>query len=193
MGLSYYWGVRRLFAPFVRMSQRTLERFFKRPASSMASAVVEREDAGAEELGSLVKVRKVEAGESVVAVGELSSEQLERIEKNRSEAKARLLNKNRTMAGQPMADMTSIFDSLVSKTELGDLLEASWCKILKTYMSSLQFKQLAEFVTKERKTKKIFPPEKDIFSAFHASTFSAVKVVILGQDPYHVGYCPKRM
>ena len=47
------------------------------------------------------------------------------------------------------------------------------------------YKNLYEFVKSEYNTKQIFPPSEDIFNAFHLTPLSEVKVVIIGQDPYH--------
>lgn len=47
------------------------------------------------------------------------------------------------------------------------------------------YKELYSFVREEYNTKQIFPPADDIFNAFHLTPLSEVKVVILGQDPYH--------
>lgn len=47
------------------------------------------------------------------------------------------------------------------------------------------FKTLTQWVRNEYQTKRIFPPGKQIFAAFDATPFQSVKVVILGQDPYH--------
>ena len=44
---------------------------------------------------------------------------------------------------------------------------------------------LREFLVKEYRTKKVFPPMDDIFNAFHFTPLSKVKVLIVGQDPYH--------
>ncbi len=64
-------------------------------------------------------------------------------------------------------------------------IEKSWKEILKEEFEKPYFSGLIEFVRNEYKTKKIFPPPKDIFKAFDLCTFDNVKVVILGQDPYH--------
>jgi uracil-DNA glycosylase len=61
----------------------------------------------------------------------------------------------------------------------------SWKTILKEYFKTDKFKQLDDFVSAEYKIKTIYPPEKDIFNAFSSTPFDKVKVVILGQDPYH--------
>lgn len=67
-------------------------------------------------------------------------------------------------------------------SNLGD-----WQEKLTTEMNQPYFKQLIKFVEKERQTKTIFPPENEVFTAFELTPLNQVKVVILGQDPYH-GY-----
>lgn len=47
------------------------------------------------------------------------------------------------------------------------------------------FKYIKEFVKEERLSKTIYPPAKDLFNAFKLTNFKDIKVVILGQDPYH--------
>ncbi len=47
------------------------------------------------------------------------------------------------------------------------------------------YKSLYEFVKQEYNTTQVFPPAEDIFNAFHLTPLSEVKVVIIGQDPYH--------
>ncbi len=64
-------------------------------------------------------------------------------------------------------------------------IEKSWKKQLKNEFDKAYFKQLAEFVKNEYATCKIFPPEKQIFSAFDRCSFNNTKAVIIGQDPYH--------
>lgn len=64
-------------------------------------------------------------------------------------------------------------------------IEDSWKKVLKGEFEKPYFVELTEFVKSEYKTKKIFPPPKNIFSAFDLCPFDNVKVVIIGQDPYH--------
>ncbi len=60
-------------------------------------------------------------------------------------------------------------------------LEASWRKVLMTEFKN--FCHLTNFINAETKT--IYPPKKFIFNAFSLCHFSQVKVVIIGQDPYH--------
>lgn len=64
-------------------------------------------------------------------------------------------------------------------------IEESWKKRLQSEFDEPYFKELTDFVRKEYSTKKIFPPAKLIFNAFDTCPFDDVKVVIIGQDPYH--------
>jgi uracil-DNA glycosylase len=61
----------------------------------------------------------------------------------------------------------------------------SWKKRLSEEFDSPYFIQLIEFVKNEYQTQTIFPPGKEIFRAFDYCDFDNVKVVIIGQDPYH--------
>lgn len=64
-------------------------------------------------------------------------------------------------------------------------IEESWKRELADEWEKEYFKRLTEFVRKEYSTKQIFPPGRQIFAAFDSTPFPDVKVVILGQDPYH--------
>ncbi|WP_101689632.1 uracil-DNA glycosylase [Dysgonomonas massiliensis] len=64
-------------------------------------------------------------------------------------------------------------------------IEESWKKQLTEEFEKPYFVALTNFVRNEYKTKKIFPPANLIFNAFDSTPFDQVKVVILGQDPYH--------
>jgi uracil-DNA glycosylase len=64
-------------------------------------------------------------------------------------------------------------------------IEQSWKKLLQEEFNKPYFEELTNFIREEYKTKRIFPPPKDIFKAFDLCPFDQVKVVILGQDPYH--------
>ncbi|MEI7451698.1 MAG: uracil-DNA glycosylase [Candidatus Falkowbacteria bacterium] len=64
-------------------------------------------------------------------------------------------------------------------------IEPEWAAALSDVFDSAQFARLADFVRAEYQGKKIFPQPADIFKAFWLTPFSKVKVVILGQDPYH--------
>ncbi|MCA9380403.1 uracil-DNA glycosylase [Candidatus Dojkabacteria bacterium] len=64
-------------------------------------------------------------------------------------------------------------------------IDSSWNKILKSEFEKEYFLKLIEFVKTEYKTGTIYPPGPLIFNAFNLTPFDKVKVVILGQDPYH--------
>jgi len=64
-------------------------------------------------------------------------------------------------------------------------IEESWKKQLQDEFEKPYFKQLTEFVRSEYANQTIYPPAKLIFNAFNQCPFDRVKVVILGQDPYH--------
>lgn len=61
----------------------------------------------------------------------------------------------------------------------------SWKKKLHKEFEKEYFKELILFVKKEYATYTVYPPGKEIFHAFDSCPFDDVKVVILGQDPYH--------
>lgn len=65
-------------------------------------------------------------------------------------------------------------------------IEESWKKILKEEFEKDYFKQIVTFLRAEKSAGKIiYPPGPLIFNAFNKTPFSKVKVVLLGQDPYH--------
>ena len=64
-------------------------------------------------------------------------------------------------------------------------IEESWRRILSEEFEADYFKGLREFLKEEVKKNTIYPPGQLIFSAFNHTPFNRVKVVILGQDPYH--------
>ena len=64
-------------------------------------------------------------------------------------------------------------------------IEESWKQVLADEFSSLYFKNLAAFVRSAYAKGVVYPPGKYIFEAFNRTPFDKVKVVILGQDPYH--------
>lgn len=65
------------------------------------------------------------------------------------------------------------------------MIENDWLPALAPEFRKPYYKQLYEFIREEYETKQIFPPAGDIFNAFHLTPLAKVKVVILGQDPYH--------
>jgi len=64
-------------------------------------------------------------------------------------------------------------------------IEPSWKSALAGEFMKPYFGELTGFVKEEYKNATVFPPPKDIFRAFDLCPFDKVKVVILGQDPYH--------
>lgn len=60
-----------------------------------------------------------------------------------------------------------------------------WDLILQDEFKKEYFENLMNFVKKEYKTKTIYPKQNEVFNAFRYTDFDNVKVVILGQDPYH--------
>jgi len=60
-----------------------------------------------------------------------------------------------------------------------------WDKVLEKEFNKEYYLKLQEFLKKEYENHTIYPPEADVFHALKLSDFGAVKVVILGQDPYH--------
>lgn len=69
---------------------------------------------------------------------------------------------------------------------MGVQIEDSWKQELANEFEQSYFKNIVSFLKKEKAAgKTIFPPGQQIFNAFNTTTFDNVKVVILGQDPYH--------
>lgn len=64
-------------------------------------------------------------------------------------------------------------------------IDESWKKILQQEFDKAYFKELVPFIKKEYQHYQCYPKGKDIFSAFDHCPFDKVKVVIIGQDPYH--------
>lgn len=64
-------------------------------------------------------------------------------------------------------------------------MEQSWKAHLQEEFEKPYFKSLTHFIRKEYENKTVFPPARLIFNAFDSCPFDEVKVVIVGQDPYH--------
>ena len=64
-------------------------------------------------------------------------------------------------------------------------ITGKWAEILKPEFGKDYYKKLYKTVSEEYKKYTIYPPTEDLFTAFHLTEAQNVKVVILGQDPYH--------
>lgn len=65
------------------------------------------------------------------------------------------------------------------------MIDNDWLPALKAEFGKPYYKELYSFIKTEYSTHVVYPPAEDIFNAFHFTPLSEVKVVILGQDPYH--------
>lgn len=68
---------------------------------------------------------------------------------------------------------------------LKDGLPEDWKRELKSALDSPSFQELERFVAREREAATVFPSEEDLFSAFRLTPYADVRVLLLGQDPYH--------
>lgn len=69
--------------------------------------------------------------------------------------------------------------------EIDPSIDESWKEALWNEFQSEYFQKLKDFLIEERKQHLVYPPGPQIFSAFNRTPLTSVKVVILGQDPYH--------
>lgn len=65
------------------------------------------------------------------------------------------------------------------------MIDNDWLDCIQDEFRKPYYRELYQFVRKEYNTHVIYPPADDIFNAFHFTPLSQVKVLILGQDPYH--------
>ena len=65
------------------------------------------------------------------------------------------------------------------------MIDESWKTLLSDQFNAPYFTELKNFLVQEKKQFVVYPPGPQIFSAFNRTPFSKVKVVIIGQDPYH--------
>lgn len=72
-----------------------------------------------------------------------------------------------------------------SRDFMGYVLDKSWSSLLKEEFSKDYYNKILNFLEGEYSTKSIYPPRKNIFEALNLTHYDDVKVVILGQDPYH--------
>lgn len=66
-----------------------------------------------------------------------------------------------------------------------EIFKNNWNDLLKDELEKDYYKKMRAFLLEEYKTKVIFPNAYDIYNALHYTDYNDVKVVILGQDPYH--------
>ncbi|HJM28030.1 MAG: uracil-DNA glycosylase [Acidimicrobiales bacterium] len=64
-------------------------------------------------------------------------------------------------------------------------MRTDWNPILKNESKKDYWKELQRFVDEERSTNHVYPPHQQVFNAFHLTPYANLKVLILGQDPYH--------
>ncbi len=64
-------------------------------------------------------------------------------------------------------------------------LPGDWSEVLKEVLESPSFRKLERFVEAERRRYTVYPSEVDLFSAFRLTPYERVRVLLLGQDPYH--------
>lgn len=69
--------------------------------------------------------------------------------------------------------------------DLAALLPDSWRAELDSALRTESFRKLQDFLEEEYSSRRIFPPREDLFSAFRLTAPDKVRVLILGQDPYH--------
>ena len=70
-------------------------------------------------------------------------------------------------------------------TQVNPQIESSWKEVLMDEFSASYFVTLKEFLIEEKKKYTVYPPGSLLFNAFNHTPFEQVRVVILGQDPYH--------
>jgi uracil-DNA glycosylase len=66
-----------------------------------------------------------------------------------------------------------------------DRVPRGWSKALRAELDQPYFQHLRDFLAQERREHEVFPPEGEVFSALALTPLSAVRVVLIGQDPYH--------
>lgn len=64
-------------------------------------------------------------------------------------------------------------------------IESGWLEVLRPQFEAPYFAELKRFLVQEKQTQTVYPPGKLIFNAFNSTPFDTVKVVLIGQDPYH--------
>lgn len=70
-------------------------------------------------------------------------------------------------------------------SNINPTIEASWLEVLRAEFEQPYFLELKKFLQEQKSAHTVYPPSSKIFAAFNATAFADVKVVIIGQDPYH--------
>lgn len=83
-----------------------------------------------------------------------------------------------------LLSMVYPFDMSAALTKKPEI-HSSWLKYLEPEFSKDYMKALKDFLQAEKKTQKVYPPGNLIFNALNLTSFDQVKVVVIGQDPYH--------
>ena len=99
-------------------------------------------------------------------------------------APAAASSKGKTVPAAAPARPASSSASGGSAMKVDDIPE-SWRTVLADEFEKPYFKKLKEFVDGERKQHTVFPPEEDVFNALKYTPYDDMKVLLLGQDPYH--------
>ena len=88
-------------------------------------------------------------------------------------------------------------DAAALLTRHGLSLPSDWLAAMATEISKPYFSELLSFVQAERKKHKVYPDPGNVMGAFNLCPFNSVRVVIIGQDPYHgpgsASVCSSRM
>ncbi|KAJ8263655.1 hypothetical protein COCON_G00161120 [Conger conger] len=144
------------------IGQKTINSFFS-PVSKKRTSENNEQDTNGETKDNASSIKKLKpTSDKLPTVTSLSPEQLNKIEKNKRAALEKLAAHNAP-----------------------DGFGESWRKALKAEFGKPYFTRLMAFVSDERKKHTIYPPTPQVFTWTQMCSIRDVKVVILGQDPYH--------
>lgn len=82
-------------------------------------------------------------------------------------------------------EQPSLFDEASAEAVNVPNLPSSWLDVLRSEFSKPYYRDIHQFVTAERASGQVFPPEDDVFNALKFTPLEQVRVLIVGQDPYH--------
>lgn len=90
------------------------------------------------------------------------------------------------MPKRQTSELPSLFDPLGAETAIDlPVLPDSWLDTLGPEFAKPYYRELQQFVASERSKGSVFPPADDVFNALNLTPLDQVRVLILGQDPYH--------